>query len=177
MGTTEPSKGTNKPLEDLVVKAQRKDMSLFGDFFLCGLYAIAAFYLAYFPVNNIQHHNSVTKHGNERVVRKADGIFSYTMIGEYNGGGIEVTRVGSTPPSLDCDPSSITYIDKNGDGKVDEISFFPAEIFTLSTKYCDGGYLRGTNFEEQIQLFLDADRVLKEQIQRFKPYLERYNTP
>jgi len=170
MSANDSSKGVNNPLEDLLTNVPENINSrLFGKFVLIGL---ATLYFGFFSVRNVTYHNSVMNYSNKRVVWKADGVFSHTEIAEVKDGGTNIRRVGSTLTSLDCSPSSISYIDNDDDGNVDEIHFFP----TLGNS-CDGGYLRRIDFGENTQLFLEADRELQEQIQRFKPYLERWNTP
>ena len=104
--------------------------------------------------NAYNHHNvEINDHGN-RTFEKIDGAFSYTSL-EFRGDKLTLDNRSLNYQSFD---------DNNADGKVDK-------IFLGSNPFVRGSFsrffYRESDFKDNSKIFEEADRELKEQLDRF----------
>ena len=118
----------------------------------------------YAGVNFYQHQNvnyEIVMEG-KKVFQKVDGIFGYTEL--------EINKDGSVIISKYSFENGISYTDEDGDGNVDR-------IIQLSNLFVRGSYSnifsRDKNLKQYPNVFQDADRDFRQQMQRFKPYMNR----
>ncbi len=113
--------------------------------------------------NFYAHHNVSYETPDKKVVQKADGIIDYTSV-EINkeDGSIEITR--------DHFPNWRSYKDKDRDGNVDEINR-RGNLFVRGSHYSN--FDREKHLKQYPIVFQEADRDFRQQIKRFKPYINR----
>ena len=114
--------------------------------------------------NFYTHHNVSYETDNEKIVKKADGIFAYTTLGiNESDGAINISR--------DSFLNWRSYKDKDGDGDVDRV------YRKLGNPLVRGSHSRTFDRDKDLtqfpKVFEEADRDFKNQMQRFKPYINR----
>lgn len=113
-------------------------------------------------LNFYRHHNVHYELGGNKLFKKADGLFGYTVL--------EIDKEGSVGIDRYSFANTIFYTDKDGDGNVDNIFQWP-NLFLRGSHL--GIFERGKHLNQYPIVFQDADRDFREQMQRFKPYINR----
>lgn len=115
-------------------------------------------------INFYKHHNvsyEIVQEG-KKVFQKADGIFTYTELEINKDGSVNINRY----PFGDIR----FYTDKDGDGNVDSI-FQGSNLFVRGSH--SRSFERDKHLKQYPAVFQDADRDFRQQMQRFKPYINR----
>ncbi len=113
---------------------------------------------------NFYLHNNVSyETDDKKVVKKADGIMTHTTLEiDKDNGAIKITRNNFL--------THRTYTDNDNDGNVDN-------IFRTDNPFVRGSYPRTFERDKHLKqypsLFEKADRDFRQQIKRFKPFLNR----
>lgn len=138
---------TKNPTKELLVKL--------GIYTLLGLGGATIF-------NYFQYHNLVKQGGSgEKIYTKADGagLFGYTRIEINTKREVEIIRAHV----FNCE----LYLDKNRDGLVDCV--YKSGFARTRPRVFE----RDKHLEQYPQLFQQADRDFRQQIERFKSYINR----
>ena len=113
-------------------------------------------------INFYAHHNINYEVDGKRVFQKADGIFAHTELEINEDGSVEMDRYSFGNTRF--------YTDKEGDGKVDR-------VFQGSNPFARGSHSRAfhrdKHLEQYPQVFERADQDFRQQMKRFKPYINR----
>ena len=121
-----------------------------------------------FSLNVYQNSNVDYYSKDRRVLKKIDGIFPYTKFEVYDNGMVEMTRTSGF-----FSGQYRSYIDKEGDGKLDRIylsgEFFgrgPETESRLFAREDPFGNYEGT-LETHLDIFVNSEREFREQLRRF----------
>ncbi len=113
-------------------------------------------------INFYLHHNVNYEEDGKRIFQKADGIFDYTELEINEDDSIDISRYSFGNTRF--------YTDEDGDEKVDR-------IFKASHPFVRGShsraFYRDKHLEQYPQIFERADQDFREQMKRFKPYINR----
>ena len=111
--------------------------------------------------NLYQHHNNHYEFEEKKVAEKIDGIFAHTMVIQNKDDSIKINRFGGVFGN------TYFYNDENNDGLVDRI--YMNKQFSRGPK--EYSLERNQHFGKYQQIFQEADRDFKNQMERFKSYL------
>ena len=110
------------------------------------------------------HHNVNYEEDGKKVFQKVDGIFDYTELNINEGGSVDVIRHSLV--------NYRSYTDKDGDEIVDRV-FHGSNLFVRGSGSHSRMFLRDEHLEQYPQVFEKADQDFREQMKRFKPYINR----
>jgi len=114
--------------------------------------------------NFYAHHNTSYETDNKKVVQKADGIMAHTELEiDTENGSVEITRHHAL--------NFRSYTDSNGDGNVDRVYRRLGNPFARGSH--SRSFERDKHMEQYPTVFQEADRDFRQQMQRFKPYINR----